>query len=257
MNESSQHFSKFGFVKTIVVPALLIFLIPGASLAFFLHAQASVDAEMRKSMVSRIREDAKLSDQERTEAIQFFTDTPFSTLVTKDELASQIDGDLAFDYATFRWMIRLSALSIVSGVVVLLLGGAGVLLSRRSPMALYTSLSASWNFLRIYAALQTLAQGTLLVALSYWVTALWFNVYIPKLIFCVAILALVACAALIRAIFVPVKLNFDLEGAVLDQNAAAELWNELRIICDKVNTCLLYTSPSPRDGLLSRMPSSA
>ena len=25
----------------------------------------------------------------------------------------------------------------------------------------------------------------------------------------------------------------------------------------KVNNCLLYTSPSPRDGLLSRMPSSA
>ena len=25
----------------------------------------------------------------------------------------------------------------------------------------------------------------------------------------------------------------------------------------QVNTCLLYTSPSPRDGLLSRMPSSA
>ena len=26
---------------------------------------------------------------------------------------------------------------------------------------------------------------------------------------------------------------------------------------DKIKTCLLYTSPSPRDGLLSRMPSSA
>ena len=26
---------------------------------------------------------------------------------------------------------------------------------------------------------------------------------------------------------------------------------------EKLNTCLLYTSPSPRDGLLSRMPSSA
>ena len=26
---------------------------------------------------------------------------------------------------------------------------------------------------------------------------------------------------------------------------------------DGVNSCLLYTSPSPRDGLLSRMPSSA
>ena len=26
---------------------------------------------------------------------------------------------------------------------------------------------------------------------------------------------------------------------------------------DQIHTCLLYTSPSPRDGLLSRMPSSA
>ena len=28
-------------------------------------------------------------------------------------------------------------------------------------------------------------------------------------------------------------------------------------LINKLNTCLLYTSPSPRDGLLSRMPSSA
>ena len=28
-------------------------------------------------------------------------------------------------------------------------------------------------------------------------------------------------------------------------------------VLDKITICLLYTSPSPRDGLLSRMPSSA
>ena len=34
--------------------------------------------------------------------------------------------------------------------------------------------------------------------------------------------------------------------------------NELQMACDlAVMVCLLYTSPSPRDGLLSRMPSSA
>ena len=33
--------------------------------------------------------------------------------------------------------------------------------------------------------------------------------------------------------------------------------NEFYIYQDKTGTCLLYTSPSPRDGLLSRMPSSA
>ena len=38
-----------------------------------------------------------------------------------------------------------------------------------------------------------------------------------------------------------------------------KIMDELRVLKrrDKYKTCLLYTSPSPRDGLLSRMPSSA
>ena len=31
----------------------------------------------------------------------------------------------------------------------------------------------------------------------------------------------------------------------------------IRLLFDRPQSCLLYTSPSPRDGLLSRMPSSA
>lgn len=236
MNQSSQQFSKLGFTKTFVLPALSIFLIPAVALVFFLHARARFDAEVRESILSQVREDPKLSEQERAQAIQYFTDNPMSTLITKDEIAAQAGGNLVFDYATFRWMIRLSALSIVTGVAVLLLGGVAVLLSLRSPTAQYMCLSAGWNVLRIYAALQILVQGTFLVALSYWVTALWFHVYIVKLIVVVALLALGAVVALIRAIFVPVKLNFDLEGEVLEQNAAADLWQELRIICDKVGT---------------------
>ena len=41
------------------------------------------------------------------------------------------------------------------------------------------------------------------------------------------------------------KINFLSETAIED------------IMGDTNNACLLYTSPSPRDGLLSRMPSSA
>ena len=37
------------------------------------------------------------------------------------------------------------------------------------------------------------------------------------------------------------------------QNRQRELINEI----EEARNCLLYTSPSPRDGLLSRMPSSA
>ena len=40
--------------------------------------------------------------------------------------------------------------------------------------------------------------------------------------------------------------------------AEAETLKEMLSLCRKgTTTCLLYTSPSPRDGLLSRMPSSA
>ena len=36
-----------------------------------------------------------------------------------------------------------------------------------------------------------------------------------------------------------------------------EVSKEINKVKKKIDTCLLYTSPSPRDGLLSRMPSSA
>ena len=42
-------------------------------------------------------------------------------------------------------------------------------------------------------------------------------------------------------------------------SASAELMRRgISFVCiEGMNSCLLYTSPSPRDGLLSRMPSSA
>ena len=40
-------------------------------------------------------------------------------------------------------------------------------------------------------------------------------------------------------------------------NLKAEMVTLKDTLNTTINTCLLYTSPSPRDGLLSRMPSSA
>ena len=51
--------------------------------------------------------------------------------------------------------------------------------------------------------------------------------------------------------------DFDHDGIVTD--AEIERAKEIREFEDqsRKHFCLLYTSPSPRDGLLSRMPSSA
>ena len=47
-----------------------------------------------------------------------------------------------------------------------------------------------------------------------------------------------------------------------DENYKSKMWKKYGMLCSEQEgcafyTCLLYTSPSPRDGLLSRMPSSA
>ena len=47
------------------------------------------------------------------------------------------------------------------------------------------------------------------------------------------------------------RLMIDIEGAALSSYDIELIENP------HVGGCLLYTSPSPRDGLLSRMPSSA
>ena len=61
-------------------------------------------------------------------------------------------------------------------------------------------------------------------------------------------------------------LNTDSAMAKLARNFGGKVWAisvpegfnaDAPLIIEGLNRCLLYTSPSPRDGLLSRMPSSA
>ena len=50
---------------------------------------------------------------------------------------------------------------------------------------------------------------------------------------------------------------FNLIQGRLTGEEASDMYHDLVKRLDDSNNCLLYTSPSPRDGLLSRMPSSA
>ena len=60
----------------------------------------------------------------------------------------------------------------------------------------------------------------------------------------------------INEIYVPVKKMKELDPLKVTEIAEGILEGK-NILPIRVRSCLLYTSPSPRDGLLSRMPSSA
>ena len=74
-------------------------------------------------------------------------------------------------------------------------------IAKRSSARLLHTLSIGWVILRIVATVQVLAQGALTVALSYWVTAFWFHFYAIKLIAVAGVMAVLACFAVIAAIF--------------------------------------------------------
>ena len=62
-----------------------------------------------------------------------------------------------------------------------------------------------------------------------------------------------------------VKIDFSTEAELelyinMFEKEGEGFWLQLKeigLLRWRINSCLLYTSPSPRDGLLSRMPSSA
>jgi Zn-dependent protease with chaperone function len=228
--------SKLGFAKTFILPALLIFLIPVVAFLFFRHAQGQYNDQFREAVLKEIRADKSVSEAKRSEAIAFFNAVPASELAKHDETAGMLTDSSRTDLAMFRWAIRLSALSVVGGIAVLLFAGVCVLLSLRSHLVQYLTLSAGWHVLRIYGAVQVVIQGVLLVGLSYWVTALWFHRYIPKLIFVVACLAVLAAVAVIRSIFKRLDTKFEVEGTALSPEIAAPLWEQLRSLCTRIGT---------------------
>jgi Zn-dependent protease with chaperone function len=236
MPATAPGWSRIGFAKTYVLPGFLIFLVPVVALCFFLHVEHSYDTEARDAILKQLRADASLSPEKRAKAEETIGAVRFSDLMTNSQFAEKFDGTVRLNFATFRWMIRLSVLSILASVAVFALAGLCVLLSLRSQRSQYLSLAIGWQVLRIFAALQTAVQGILLVALSYWMTAFWTHRFYPKLILVAAGLAVIGIIAVVRAIFKKTDMTLDVQGALLSPEGAGRFYNELKAICRKVGT---------------------
>ena len=236
MSDSSTKPRPPGFAKTFVYPALLIFAVPLISLLFFRHVESSFDEDALTSITEQVNQDGTLSPEEKAAAIEYFTENPISTQAASDDPQVDLPAETTFYFATFRWMIRLSWWSLAAGLGVLAIVGACVPISMRSPRAQYLCLSVGWHLLRVYGALQAVVIGVLLVALSFWVTAFWFDVYFIKLIFIAGALALVAIGAVLSGIFKRIPFENEIAGQPADPVANAALFSRLQEICELVGT---------------------
>src|SRR5258708_11752710 len=194
---------------------------------------------MGESNLSQIQMDSRATEEQRAKAIKFYQTVPVSKILAsnnaKNKRLQSSFSNLSFRYGIFRWMKRIAAICLITGVVAFVASGIGVLFAARSQPALYWSLRISWLTLRWFAVIELLGQGTLAVALSFWITAFWFESYYVKLIVLAGVLALTAAALLVAAIFRKLPKFSEFSGRMLSTEAAQLLWQRVLQIAEKLN----------------------
>lgn len=224
------------FFKAHILPALCVLAIPLFSLWFFSYAEQKIDGVILQS----VTQDSTLSADEKADLHAFYSQNPLSKIMASDdpELADlrQNFADFDFDFTTFRWAKRLSIISLTAFVIGLLIAGLFVLYSLRSHAAQYTALKKGLPMLKVISAIQVIAQSILAVALSYWVTALWFGEYYPQLIIAIAVLALIGVIVIIKGLFSKPDTKFEIEGDELSNEDAPELWSRIQKIAGNLGT---------------------
>lgn len=230
--------AKRGVVRTYLLPMLLLFALPALGWWFASHATGKHDQLYREAALAAVESDPGLNAAERAETRAFYENVPASRVCAEAPLESLNEGfrkacSTYDQFAAARWAALGSVgLGLVS--LLLLLGCSAV--SFVSRPAQYASFIVGWNFLRVASAVQTLVQGGLIVWLSYWMTALWLEVYVVKLILLAGALAAFACYHVVRAIFRKVDSPLLVEGELLDDWRAPELWRRVRELAQRLGT---------------------
>ena len=177
---------------------------------------------------------------QRAEAMDYFLANPPSKILASNDprLADQQElfAPAATTYAIFRWSKRLAMLCLGTSGLAFVVVGAAVLFAFRSLSAQYLALRIGWPVLRLTAVFQVLGQCTLAVLLSFWVTALWFEIYFIKLVGAFAILAAGGVFAILAAMRFKATPVFAIEGDILTENQAPSLWARIQSMAGKLGT---------------------
>jgi Zn-dependent protease with chaperone function len=227
-------------LRALIKPALLIFAVPAFAWWFGGHVTAGFDQRIMESALASVAQEPGLTDVEREAARNFYT------VVRASEVCASDDPGLArlrtnmtaacSEFTQLYWIQRAGLVSIGLGLLTALIGGAAVAAAMRSRAAQLSAFRVAWGSLRLISAAQVVIQGALCVALSYWVTAYFFEIYVVKLIFMVAIFALWAIGGVLLGIFAKVDTTQTVEGALITEGEAPALWARLRELAATIGT---------------------
>jgi Zn-dependent protease with chaperone function len=228
-------------IGKIVIKALIaLFLIPGCTLYFANHFKLGTDAQYSEYIAQQIAGAKDMSSGDKQAAQAYYkANTASSTCFNGDPEVKQYRDDVCANYSEvwqFVVIEKLALLTLIGGglLVALMLILGFLAFSRRSVQ--YVSFVFGWRTLTLASALEIILQGTFLVWLSFWITAYYWNEYVPKLIFIAGAVAVIAMFSAIISIFRKVKSDNVVQGELITPEAAPALWSRIREFADKLNT---------------------
>ncbi|MGJ7487518.1 M48 family metallopeptidase [Variovorax sp. LT2P21] len=227
-------------VKVFLLTVAWLFVIPAATLFFIDYALRTQDAAFLERVEQRVAADTRRSPDEKRELIGFYRAHPLSAACSASGPDEQAFHDQVCETYSMHWQFhgaeRAARATLWLGVALLLTALALGALAFVNRGLRYASFVAGWRVITVGSAVEVVLQSAMVVWLSFWVTAYFWERYYIKL---VGIAGVAAAAAVFFAIYTLFKKSAsanEIEGDLLTPEAAPRLWQRIRTLAAQVET---------------------
>jgi len=223
-----------GTLKVAGWAVVALFLIPALTYALSSQMLGQWDGAFSNAVY------LKAGADKRAQADAFITHAKPSAICSaaEPELA-KMKGEMCAAFSNV-WQVSmahtLAFYTLAGGAVLLGLVLTLSVLAFGNRSIQYLSFVTGKNLMIWACATEVLAQGTMLIWLSYWVTAFYFNVYVVKLIGVAAIVVGMAALAAIAGIFKRDRSVNTQHGELIGEADAPRLWARIRQMAERLKT---------------------
>ena len=227
-------------LRTLALTLISLFAIPIATILFTRYVAHTEDATFLQSIEERIATSPKLSASEKAQTQTFYRDHPLSSACNATAEEDRMFHDKVCEpfglHWQFHWADRLAFWTLVAGALLLAGTAALAALAFTSRGLRYRSFVTGWRLLTVCSAFEVFLQGAMVVWLSFWVTAYFWERYSIKLVGIAGILAAVAVFYAIWTLFRKFPAENRIEGELLAEADAPRMWNRVRELAARAGT---------------------
>lgn len=218
---------------------LALFLIPLITWGFSQHVLVERDGQFLAALEQKVASDPQKALEYANQIALFRANPPSLVCAGGAGVTSELGESFCpvlGESWQFYWARTVSGITLIAGLLLLLTVAALGLAAFRGRQAQYRSLVLAWRVLALASAAEVVAQSAMLVWLSFWVTAFFFDIYIIKLVALVGIFAGIAATVAVVKIFARSSAEMEVEGELVSEADAPALWQRIGSLAAQLGT---------------------